>query len=252
MTIDHETGRAGGGVGVGGKSDRLELDGNTVAPYGLLAGELRDAITNWAKQRWSYESGGKPEMAYVADPMLGKDILIGWQGVKHAISNANEPELRLIPHIPEIVRCAKYQSSSPDKEGRPHIKRVHFLNTDVALDGESLRVGVVVQERDDGHLFYDQFLIKDGAGKSAPPPGISGATSSGISDASEHPQPTGGGKGSIGPPAVQSKGGLEKSATPYLWPEMGTDLPAIGMPPVIRVELPEVVQFTVSTNWAAA
>ncbi len=201
----------------------MRLSGDVLAPLSAPSSELRSITLAWAKQRWSYGSGGTPEVVRNSDPNFGKDVLIGWQGVKHAISKANQPELRLIPHIPEIVHGAKLDLSEPAKLGRAHIKQAHFLSALVELDGETLTIGIVVHETASGQMFYDQFIIKDGAQKHAPPLGISGNGMPGeLSDRSVL-QPHGGGEAIVNPATGDGNVTMTK---------------AIGMPPVIRIRLP--------------
>jgi hypothetical protein len=170
------------------ESDTLTLRGDTVAPLGVGVASLRTTVTDWAKNRWSENSGGKPEIVKNQNPSFGKDVLIGWQGVKHAIAGANQAELRLIPHIAQILQNAKFISSSADKAGRKDIVAAHRLSADVLLDGEQMTVGVVVRELASGRMFYDQFIIGD----AHPRAGTSEAASSGVSDGLGV-QPSGGG-----------------------------------------------------------
>ena len=60
----------------------LRLSGDVLAPLSAPSSELRSITLAWAKQRWSYGSGGTPEVVRNSDPNFGKDVLIGWQGVK--------------------------------------------------------------------------------------------------------------------------------------------------------------------------
>lgn len=94
-----------------------------------------------------------------------------WQGLKHAISNANDPELRLIAALPELLRVARLQQSLPDKAGRPDIVAAHRFVVKARLGDETLDVGIVVREHRDGHRFYDHFIVGN-----KNPTGISEAT----------------------------------------------------------------------------
>ncbi|MCJ0764160.1 GNAT family N-acetyltransferase [Variovorax terrae] len=172
----------------------MPLQGDEVVPTSATPAQVREKVTAWAKQRWSEASGGAPEAVRNADPAFGKEVVITWQGAKHALAGANEPELRLVPHIPDILRAARFTRTEPAKPGAAvTVKQTHFLSTEVVLAGESLTVGIVVHEKANGQMFYDQFIVKNPAHKNAPPLGASGSASSGeFSDALGY-QPSGGG-----------------------------------------------------------
>ena len=187
-------------MGLRKRADRasLRLRGDVVAAAGVTPLQLRVQTVEWAKQRWSEGSGGQAEVVRNTDPRFGKDVRIAWQGVKHAIAGANQPELRLIPHVAKIMQSAKYLRSEDDRANRAHIKKAHFFEANVVLDGERLLVGMVVHEKADGQMFYDQFIVSKARDqKDAPPHGTSGNGMPGISDRSVL-QPSSGGGSIVG------------------------------------------------------
>mgnify|MGYP000509247778 CR=1 FL=1 len=183
----------------------LDLRGDALVPLGADAVQLRVKTTTWAKKRWSRESGGAPEVVRNTDPFFDREVTISWQGVKHALSKANQPELRLIPHVAQILQSARLDASEPDKLGRSHIRQAHFLSAQVRLDDEPLTVGVVVHERADGQMFYDQFIINGEGRKHAPPLGMSGNGMPGEFSGRSVLQPHGGGDQTVAQSADQGK-----------------------------------------------
>lgn len=167
------------------------VDKAAVAPESVTGKDLRERISAWAKAKWG---DGKNED--VKNPKWGSDITITWQGIKHAISNANDPELRLIAGITELVGRASHVESHPDKRGRDDVKAVHTFSVKATLGDEALDVGIVVRELKDGHKFYDHFIIK-----SETPSGISGSASSVVSDGLGTPATDGVGESVSQPPA---------------------------------------------------
>ena len=101
----------------------------------------------------------------------GVDIGVTRQGIKHALANANDIEMRLMPALPKMLERAQYVGSEPDKFGRADIKATHKYVTEVRVGDEVVSVGIVVRELSDGHRHYDHFVIKN------TPAGTSGAAS---------------------------------------------------------------------------
>ena len=103
------------------------------------------------------------------------------------------------------MQSARLDASEPDKLGRSHIRQAHFLSAQVRLDDEPLTVGVVVHERADGQMFYDQFIINGEGRKHAPPLGMSGNGMPGEFSGRSVLQPHGGGDQTVAQSADQGK-----------------------------------------------
>lgn len=128
----------------------VALRGDELGP-GLSGRALRDAAKEFARSRLADTTAH--------NLATDQEISLPWQGLKHAISNANDPELRLIPALPELLRAARLQESLPDKADRPDIVAAHRFVVKARLGDEVLDVGIVVREHRDGHRFYDHFII---------------------------------------------------------------------------------------------
>ena len=135
-----------------------------------------DARDKLAKILGAYELDNKQK----SNPLL--DLLAAMGGLKHALSNANEIEVRLLAALGPLLERATLVETMPDRLGRPDVKSVQRYEAAVKVGDETLGVGVVVRELKDGHRFYDHFVLKDES-----PGGISEATSEGDQSLGDQP-----------------------------------------------------------------
>jgi hypothetical protein len=176
------------------KESAIRVTGEEIAPFGIPVKELRERIKEWASRQ--FKDGGAEEV----NRDTGRSIFIQWQGMKHAIADANEAELRLLPKVRALVISAKHVGSEPDKSSRSHIIAAHKYVAKAVLNGEPLDVGIVVRERKDGSFFYDQFILKNES-----PLGISDNTTASVSAASDS-QPSSGDRASVPQPPAKAQG----------------------------------------------
>lgn len=160
----------------GGQQDRQGAEGlgqNSSGTVEVRGDELGEGLTGKAL-REAAKTFARTHLAekQVHNLATGQLISLPWQGLKHATSNANDPELRLIPALPDLLQKATLQESVPDRAGRPDIVAAHRYTVQVILNGEPLNVGIVVREFSNGHRFYDHFIVGN-----KKPTGISEATS---------------------------------------------------------------------------
>ena len=78
----------------------------------------------------------------------------GWSEAAH--TGADPRKWRLFPKLKEIIEGAAYiERHELRKQRKDNIIAFHWLETDVALGGENLRVGVQIAEDADGNKFYN-------------------------------------------------------------------------------------------------
>lgn len=112
----------------------------------------------------------KAAMAYAEQNLIGKSfrnevsghsIKVTRQGIKHALSRANYPEITLVPALKQMLEKASYMGGEPDKAGRAHIFAAHKYRARVRVGGKVMNVGIVTHEKRDGHEHYDHFILRD-------------------------------------------------------------------------------------------
>lgn len=112
----------------------------------------------------------KAAMAYAEQNLIGKSfrnevsghsIKVTRQGIKHALSRANYPEIALVPALKQMLEKASYMGGEPDKAGRAHIFAAHKYRARVRVGGKVMNVGIVTHEKRDGHEHYDHFILRD-------------------------------------------------------------------------------------------
>ena len=78
----------------------------------------------------------------------------GWSEAAH--TGADPRKWRLFPKLKEIIEGAAYiERHELRKQRKDNIIAFHWLETDVALGGENLRVGMQIAEDADGNKFYN-------------------------------------------------------------------------------------------------
>jgi hypothetical protein len=115
-----------------------------------------------------------------------KNISFGGRGRNKVISSSADPRtLKMIPALPDIISRARLIESVPDTRGRAKGGTWHWLETNVVLEGEGLRVGLSVREDANGNFFYnlvadlEGFRTRKGARPDLAPESSGGAPSSG-------------------------------------------------------------------------
>ena len=91
----------------------------------------------------------------------GHEIRVTRRGIKHALADANRPEIKLLPGLPEILMKAGHNEKAAPKPGKEYLTAVHKYSTTAKVDGVIFNVGVVTYERKNGHEHYDHFIFSD-------------------------------------------------------------------------------------------
>jgi Large polyvalent protein-associated domain 3 len=118
--------------------------------------ELRHAAMRYAEQHLiGYE---------FTNAASGHTIKVTRQGMKHSLSNKNNPEVRISVGLAQILTGARYAGAKPPTE--KHIQRgivaMHRYIASVRLGEEEFLVGVVTHERSGGHEHYDHAIVANG------------------------------------------------------------------------------------------
>lgn len=94
---------------------------------------------------------------------------------KTRATSADPDKLRLIPAIPDIIRHGRHVGSAPGRHAdSASIRRVHWFEGQVDLDGTLHTARVQVQERTDGRFYYNIVrdpspLMQGGSGRAGAP-----------------------------------------------------------------------------------
>lgn len=142
--------RDAGGKWVNGGGINATLTGNELGVHGSTK-ELRKAAMAHAEQ-WIGNT--------FKNANSGHTIMVTRQGLKHALSGANEMEVKLAAGLPQILTKSAYQGAHPPKPGTEHyIKSAHKYLAKVKIGDEVLNVGIVTHEKWSGHEHYDHYIV---------------------------------------------------------------------------------------------
>lgn len=153
----------------------------------------------------------------------GDMIIVSYGGLRHALNNGvpSPEESTLALHIKEAIGSAKAKGEPiPDKGNRKDPHSVTYYHTEVMFDGVLNDVDIVVRNHSDGRRYYDHAVIQKES-----PAGLSESAAGGIPSVEPAPPFT----------------GLQLSIKEIMGDCNEAPITkAIGLPPVLRIELPEV------------
>ena len=126
----------------------IEVNGDELGvPEGADIREYRKAARKVYRQLQS-------SPAYRADLGEIKFTRAGWKEAEH--TGADPRKWKLFPKLKELVENAEYiQRADLNKDRKDNIIAFHWLEADVILNGEHLRIGINVAEDADGNKFYN-------------------------------------------------------------------------------------------------
>ena len=92
----------------------------------------------------------------IQHPVLGEIKFTG-KGIRESShTGADKRKWKLFPKLQEIIMSAEYKNSEElHKIRKDGITKFHWLESDIVLDDELLRVGIQVAEDSKGNLFYN-------------------------------------------------------------------------------------------------
>jgi len=94
-------------------------------------------------------------------------ILIPWQGIKHAFArDVTRNEAAAALQLGEVIRTAKKSYETSDKKSRDSIVAVHIYRSDISVEGKRVGINIVVRETVGGKRYYDHSELERPAGLS--------------------------------------------------------------------------------------
>lgn len=135
--------------------------GNVFSPIAIIGNELgewktteelRNKARAYAKENLAGHSFTNNDTGY--------EISVSMSGIRHTTNGAQEPLLKTIPALPEIIKVAKFSHEEPDKHKDPNIKKIEKYTAPIEIDGQSHTVILTVKHHADGIRYYDHGFIK--------------------------------------------------------------------------------------------
>jgi hypothetical protein len=116
----------------------------------------------------------KAAMAHAEQHIIGKNfsnansghtIQVTRQGMKHSLSNKNNPEVRLSVGLPQMLTHADYAGTKEptEKHRKRGVVAMHQYIATAHMGAEKFTVGIVTHEKSDGHEHYDHAIVAGGA-----------------------------------------------------------------------------------------
>lgn len=87
--------------------------------------------------------------------------------LKHTLQRAvggkreNSNLLETIPYTAELVQKGKYRGWAKEVKGKKDVKRLHYYETVINMDGKPVSVWITVLEKNNGKFYYDTAIKKD-------------------------------------------------------------------------------------------
>ena len=98
----------------------------------------------------------------------GSEILIPWQGIKHAFAGKVSRNTAAVSlKLDELIKNAEPTSEAlPDNRERKNVLAAYYYRTDAIVNDEPATVKIIVREHLDGRRYYDHYEIENPAGQS--------------------------------------------------------------------------------------
>jgi hypothetical protein len=99
----------------------------------------------------------------IVSPDLGPITFAGrgLRDMKYA--SANPDKLRLVAALSDILRKGRLIKSEPERKGKANVVAYHTIAAPVQIGERMMHVEVVVEQRNDGKIYYSHFVGKDEA-----------------------------------------------------------------------------------------
>lgn len=149
-------GDQGSDAELGGFSVRQPKQGDIVDVDGKFFGDTKDLEQLRRKARDYAQANyvAAPKTVKVTD--AGEDVIVNWQGLKHAIAKApTATELQVIRDIPALLQNSKKTGFAEDLAARRNVKGFHYYEAAARIDGKLHKIKMVVREDLSGKRFYD-------------------------------------------------------------------------------------------------
>ena len=134
----------------------VRFSGNELGGLDVPIKTLKVRAANYAREHFS----GKT-VTVASD---GSQVLIPWQGIKHALTGQVHPVSALVTSkLDKLIENGVLTGTDEDKKNRPDIKAAYFYDTPIQIDGKDDVVRIVVREHIDGKRYYDHFKLRSNA-----------------------------------------------------------------------------------------
>lgn len=99
----------------------------------------------------------------IVSPDLGPISFAGRGLGDMKYASANPDKLRLVAALPDILRKGRLIKSEPERKGKANVVAYHTIAAPVQIGERMMHVEVVVEQRNDGKIYYSHFVGKDEA-----------------------------------------------------------------------------------------
>ena len=138
------------------QSSTVQFSGEELGGLDVPIKTLKVRAANYARKHFS----GKT-VTIASD---GTDVLIPWQGIKHALTGQVHPVSALVTSkLDKLIENGVLIGTDGDKKDRPDIRAAYFYDTPIQIDGKDDVVRIVVREHIDGKRYYDHFKLRSNA-----------------------------------------------------------------------------------------
>lgn len=135
------------------QSSAVQFSGEELGGLDVPIKTLKVRAANYARKHFS------DKIVTVASD--GSQVLIPWQGIKHALTGQVHPVSALVTSkLDALIENGQRVGSFPDRKNRESIKAVHYYETPININGENSTIRIVVRETQDGKRYYDHFEVR--------------------------------------------------------------------------------------------
>lgn len=135
------------------QSSAVQFSGEELGGLDVPIKTLKVRAANYARKHFS------DKIVTVASD--GAQVLIPWQGIKHALTGQVHPVSALVTSkLDALIENGQRVGSFPDRKNRESIKAVHYYETPININGENSTIRIVVRETQDGKRYYDHFEVR--------------------------------------------------------------------------------------------
>lgn len=121
--------------------------------------EFREAAKQYAKENHA----GR----VVSINSDSSEMLIPWQGIKHAFSRyTSRIAAAAALSLPDVIAAGVNHKVESDTRERRNIHAVHIYESPVVIDGQPVTIKIIAREQHDGRRYYDHYETERPAGQS--------------------------------------------------------------------------------------
>jgi len=149
-----------------------QLTGEEIAPKSASIAELRRATRKWFND---FRDSGET----IINPALG-DVRISRRGVREAIAQSpeargGEEKLRATPAVPDVIRRGRVRfEANTDLADKPDVLGYARVSAPVKIGEDVRTVEALLEQRADGHWYYNHRLLEARGGRPYQSAGVSG------------------------------------------------------------------------------